>query len=565
MGTDALRRSRRMLAPLAAVLAALLVLAGCGGGGSDLPDGVTQSGDASTAAAGDGGGGGGSAGRLAFTRLGINTPGFGPWNQSTGNDAIVNSLLFSNLVKVRSDERTLAPDLAESWEVSRDQRTFTFRLRDDVSWSDGTPFTARDVVFTATQAAQFGPPAYVGYQPTQWRDIEGGAEIEGTSRPLRGIRALDEHTVEIRLAKPNAEYVRNLTDAVYSIVPEHLLADATAADVRRTAFATSRPVGTGPYTLTRIAPNQYYEFAANDGYFGGAPKIGTLFFKLDVKPESAVAQLESGELQLVINASPTDESRLTRVDGLRSEYVVSPAVQMLQFRTDHPQARDPRVRQAIYTAIDRRAMLRSLFGDHGEIRWVLPGFDQEDPALDRYEHDPQKARDLLAEAGFDGDAPFKIAYATDVDPLWRQMTPVIQKNLQDVGINAVLEPLDAAKWSAANVDRNPQTPVTLNSGGAMGLSPDRSSVYYNCRAPLSSFYANCDLDALYVQARGEADPERRAQLYARAAQILNRDVPQAALWQTANFHAYSDELGGTFAIFPNDRDSAFEIAGWTLG
>lgn len=555
---QALAMPWRRLAATALVAGGLL-MAGCGGG-SDLPQGVTQSGDAPATT-----GGGGGGGELAFTRLGINTPGFGPWNQSTGNDAIVNSLIFSNLVKVRVDERTLAPDLATRWEASEDQRTFTFHLRDDVTWSDGTPFTADDVVFTATQAAQFGPAAYIGYQPTQWRDIEGGAEIEGTSRELKGIRALDEHTVEIRLAKPNAEYVRNLTDAVYSIVPRHLLADATAEDVRRTAFATSRPVGTGPYTLADLAPNQYYELSANGDYFGGAPKIATLFFKIGVKPESAVAQLESGELQLVINAAPADAGRIRGVDGLRSEFVVSPAAQLLQFRTDHPLASDAPVRQAFAYAIDRRAMLRSLFGGNGEIRWVLPGFDQEDPALDRYEYDPEKAKALLREAGFDGSAPFKIAYATDVDPLWKQMTPVIQKNLQDVGVNAILEPLDAAKWSAANVAREPLNPLTLNSGGAMGLSPDRSAVYFNCRAPLASFYVNCDLDELYVKARGEADPDARAELYARAAQILNREVPMMAQWQTANLHAYTDDLGGTFAIFPNDRDSAFEVAGWTLG
>ncbi|MGI5238998.1 ABC transporter substrate-binding protein [Dactylosporangium sp. CA-139066] len=501
---------------------------------------------------------------LTFTRLGINTAGFGPSNQSTGNDAVVNSLLFSNLVKVAPDEKSIIPDLAQTWDQSPDAKEFTFHLRQGVTWSDGQPFTADDVVFTVTQAAQLGPTAYVGYQPTQWRQVVGATEAKGTKNPVSGVTAIDDHTVKMTLAAPNAEFIRNLTDAVYSIVPKHLLQDATAENVRTVEFSKSKPVGTGPYVLEKAVPDQYLQFKANPKYFGDAPKIATLFFKLNVKPESVAAQLQSGELGMVLNAAASDAPALSAVKGLTTKFVVSPAAQFLQFRTDHPQAKDVRLRQAIYYAIDRRAMLKNLFGDNGEIRWVLPGFDQNDPALDRYEYSPDKAKQLLAASGLDLGQPFKISYAQGVDPAWDQMMPAIQKYLKDVGLNAVLEPLDSAAWSAANASKDAKYPMTVNAGGSMGLSPDRSSGYFNCKAPLSSFYANCQMDDLYAKARGTTDASTRADNYKQVAQILNRDVPMVALWQTTTYNAWTGKLGGSFQVFANDRDSAFNVNGWTL-
>ncbi|GAA2366582.1 ABC transporter substrate-binding protein [Dactylosporangium salmoneum] len=501
---------------------------------------------------------------LTFTRLGINTAGFGPSNQSTGNDAVVNSLLFSNLVKVAPDEKSIIPDLAQTWEQSPDAKEFTFHLRQGVTWSDGQPFTADDVVFTVTQAAQLGSTAYVGYQPTQWRQAVGATEAKGTKNPVSGVTALDDHTVKMTLAAPNAEFIRNLTDAVYSIVPKHLLQDATAENVRTVEFSKSKPVGTGPYVLEKAVPDQYLQFKANPKYFGGAPKIATLFFKLNVKPESVAAQLQSGELGMVLNAAANDAPALSAVKGLTTKFVVSPAAQFLQFRTDHPQAKDVRLRQGIYYAIDRRAMLKNLFGGNGEVRWVLPGFDQDDAALDRYDYNPDKAKQLLAASGVDLGQPFKISYAQGVDPAWDQMMPAIQKYLKDVGLNAVLEPLDSAAWSAANASKDAKYPMTVNAGGSMGLSPDRSSGYFNCKAPLSSFYANCQMDDLYAQARGTTDASTRADRYKQVAQILNRDVPMVALWQTTTYNAWTGKLGGSFQVFANDRDSAFNVNGWTL-
>ena len=334
---------------------------------------------------------------LTLTRITANTPGFGPVRQDTGNDAMVNSLIFSNLVKVAPDEKTILPDLATKWTVTPNAKTYTFFLHKGVTWSDGTPFTANDVVFTVKQAIAFGPTPYIGYQPSEWLLV-------------KSIKAVGADEVVMNLSQPDSNFVRGLTDAVYSILPQHLLSTATAKTIATVPFTTTSPVGTGPYTLTKNVPNQYLEFTANPHYFGGVPKIQTIFFKLNVSAASAVAQIQSGKLDLALDLNPADAPQVAKAKGVTAKFVNSVAGEFLQFRVDYPQVSDPRVRQAIYYAIDRRAMLKDLFGNHGQIVWTMPGFDQNAAGLNKYPYDPAKAKQLLTAAGFDFSAPFNIVY-----------------------------------------------------------------------------------------------------------------------------------------------------------
>jgi ABC-type transport system substrate-binding protein len=503
---------------------------------------------------------------LTLTRISDNTPGFGPVRQDTGNDALVNSLIFSNLVKIAPNEKTILPDLATRWTMSANARVFTFYLRSGVTWSDGQPFTAADVVFTITQAAQFGATPYIGYTPTEWWQVQGATAIAGTTKPLSGVKAIGSSEVQITLAAPDASYVRGLTDAVYSILPQHLLSSATAKTIATLPFTTTSPVGTGPYTLTKDVANQYLEFTANPHYFGGVPKIQTIFFKLNVSDASAVAQLESGELDLALDLAPSDAAQLDKASGLVAKFYPSVAAEFLQFRTDNPQVSNYLVREAIFYAIDRRSMLKDLFNNEGTIMSTFPGFNQNAPGMNHYPYDPTKAKQLLAQAHFDFSKPLNLLYIPGAggDPLWDQMVPVIQKYLKAVGINLVLDPLSPTAWTAALTSKTPDYAMSLNSGGATGLGPTHTSPFFNCKAPVDSYYANCTLTALFAKALTQSNIAQQNATYDQAALIINKYAPMPALWLNDNLDAYSSKLGGTFAIFSNDRDSLFGVSGWTL-
>jgi peptide/nickel transport system substrate-binding protein len=287
---------------------------------------------------------------LTFTRISDMTPIWHPVHQTDGNQHIIYSLIFSNLVKVAPDERTILPDLADSWDVSPDASQFTFHLHPGITWSDGVPFTAQDVAFTIAQADQFGAKVYKGYAITNWLSVQGASDVQGTINAPSGINVIDNNTIQITLAKPNAEWLRNLPDAIYSIMPQHILKDATPQNIETLPFSTTSPVGTGPYKFVKYVPDQYVQLEANPSYFKGAPQIQTMYFKL-VKPEVAVAQVESGDLDLVIDANVAEKPRVDQIPGVTGKLVQGVGTEYLQFRVDNPTVADPRVRQAIYYAL----------------------------------------------------------------------------------------------------------------------------------------------------------------------------------------------------------------------
>ncbi|MCA1646684.1 MAG: ABC transporter substrate-binding protein [Chloroflexi bacterium] len=499
---------------------------------------------------------------LTFTRLSDLTPIWHPVHQTDGNQHIIYSLIYSNLVKVAADERTILPDLADMWEVSPDATEFTFHLHPGVEWSDGVPFTAKDIAFTIAQADQFGAKVYKGYAIPNWLLVKGGADVINTKNTPSGIEVIDDNTIRITLDKPNAEWLRNLPDAIYSIMPEHILKDATPQNIESLPFSTTTPVGTGPYKFVKYLADQYVQLEANPAYFKGAPQIQQMFFKL-MKPEVAVAQVESGDLDLVIDANVSEKPRVDQIGGVKGVLVPGVGTEYLQFRVDNPTVADNRVRQAIYYAVDRRAMLNSVFNGAGQVLWVPAGFDPNTPGLNQYPYDPEMATQLLNAANFDFSAPFRVIYSV-TEPGWQEIAATTQAYLQAIGINAELQPLDGAGWESRLSVATPDWELSLQCCGAEGLSADRTSGYFNCQNPTGTFYANCDMDAMFAQARQLGDPAARQGLYAQLASILNTDVPYLWLWKNSNFHVATTRLGGSFELYPNSRESFYQAYKWTL-
>ncbi len=173
------------------------------------------------------------------------------------------------------------------------------------------------------------------------------------------------------------------------------------------------------------------------------------------------------------------------------------------------------------------------------------------------------ALQLLNAANFDFSAPFRVIYSV-TEPGWPEIAATTQAYLQAIGINAELQPLDGAGWESKLSEATPDWELSLQCCGAEGLSPDRTSGYFNCQNPTGTFYANCDMDALFAQARQLGDPAARSGLYAQLAGILNTDVPYLWLWKNSNFHVATSRLGGAFELYPNSRESFYQAYKWTL-
>jgi len=547
------------LRPPAIGIAIALLAAACGGAvPSTSPSGPPASTGASTAP---------STGTtdesvLRVARLADHYNFWHPVQFQTGNQFQWWSCVFNTLVEAEADSKTVVGDLAESFDVSADATVFTFHLVTNAKWHDGEAFTADDVMFTINWAVQ-NYDAFKGFLPA-WNQIKGAEEVLGTTNVPEGLKKIDESTVEITLAAPNADFTYSLTDMANVILPEHILKDVTKADVEKVDFALGTPgvtVGTGPYKLAKFTADQSVELEANPDYFKGAPKIGNVIFKLFADPALAVAQLESGDLDLGFRVSPGEFDRLSAIDTLNGISAENPGIVRIVFKTEAAPWSDKRVRQAFYHAINRQAIVDDFYEGRAKVLINPPGFEEYED-LNRYEYDVEKAKQLLADGGYKGET-FRLLY-NQTFPDGQQVMPLIQSDLQAAGLTVELVPTDNETYLAKYNDRT-QWDGFIAFGGSEGLSPDRSSQYFKKDDPtVESGYTNPRIFELWAEGRATADPAKRDEIYHELAKILNEDVPQANLYSPNLVMVATKGLGGGFDIHLNERESFSDVETWTL-
>ena len=496
---------------------------------------------------------------LRFAWQGDLTPMWHPSGYETFSQAVIFFLLFNKLVRLGPDLTTILPDLAASWEVSSDARVFTFRLRQDVRWHDGEPFTARDVVFS------FSRQLLEPYRYVKYAGGIAGAEAyeEGSSDPMEGLEAPDDFTVRITLRGPDVTFLQKLAEPSMVIMPSHLLAGIEPEAVQSASFTTTRPVGTGPFRFVKYLTDLYVELESNPDYFRGAPSIRRVYMKR-LRPEVTVAQLESGELDLGMRLQLLDYDRLAEMSHL--ETTTRPGIGMISvgFPLDRPAVQDRRLRQAIYCAIDRKLVARTLFRGRAKPMEGIPLGMEPDPRLDPYEHDLERARRLLKDSGFDTATPLRLIY-DQTYPSAAQIYPIIGQQLRVLGLRVQLEAMESTAYIARRYEQRDTYEMSGSHGGAYGLGPHVTSTYFNCRRSDWQYgYTNCDLDRYFAEATATVDPDRRRDLYFQAARLLNRDLPILPLWAPDEVHARHQRLGGGFALHRDARRTFGNIETWRL-
>lgn len=502
---------------------------------------------------------------VTFNRLGELDPKFHPLFAQS-NQFMIDYLVYDNLVRLDLTDpalQTMVPDLAESWGVSDDAKTYTFHLKPGVTWQDGTPFTADDVVFTATWGAQ-NIDSYIGFGPV-WGGLAGAAEAAGTTSPVVGVTAPDDATVVFTLAEPDAYFLRNLAEAQNVILPAHLWSGVAATDVE-THPLTSRPVGTGPFSITAMEPDQYVELTANEDYFGGAPGVDKVIYKFET-PTSALTDIQSGGLDLLLDAPASELATLEGIAGTKLFKVPSPGIYALTVQDDNPRFADARVRQAMYHGIDRRGIVDAVLGGNAKVLIGPPGFAEYDD-LDPYAYDPDKARQLLSDASFDLTQPVRLIWSQDgADSA--AVVPVIVQQLEDLGMIVDSRPMDDASYDDITSDpaRRGDFDLSISIGGSEGLSPARTARYILCDEDLGTSigYRNCDMTGLFAEAATTADATKQDAIYHDIARMLNADVPQLYLWSPLGLHVASDALGGSFTTVPSfTRYTTMNADGWQV-
>ncbi len=465
--------------------------------------------------------------------------------------------IYNALAEMGEDLLAFRPGLAERWEISEDGLEATFHLRRDVKWQDGQPFTAEDVVFSV-RAWFLVEDAFINDPLLAL--LKGAPKYrEGKTGELPGVAVVSRYTVRFSFSQSNPLFLYELNRR--PIMPKHLLEGKirrgmTLADVGELAFA-KRPVGTGPFRVAAFKPDEYVELERNPGYFRGEPYLDRIVIRL-VSTETAIATgLETGEIHSAVIWNKEHYPRLFSLDQIRvwedpaATGTFSLIPNLRSERKGHP-LHDARFRKAILYAIPRKKICDHLrMVSHPAPNQAYSPRFLEGLSLTDYRYNLEKARELLAEMGYDPKtAPELILAHLIFDKSPEQ--PAMQQALAEVGIKVkllALEPPAVVKM-VANAEGWDLFQRYLSQ------HPDPGWMIgdlIKCQGPP---WEVCGMGAMftwkptrrYVEIeqlqRAELDAERRKALLQEGILILDREMPTIPLWTEPNVYFISKRAHG---------------------
>jgi peptide/nickel transport system substrate-binding protein len=427
---------------------------------------------------------------------------------------------FNTLVLYDVGFQNISGDLAQGWVISRDGKTVTFTMRKGVKWHDGTAFTSKDVKFTLdlVKNPDFGSPFATRLD-----------SVVSVSTP-------DAQTVVLTLAAPNTPILDTLSSLM--IVPQHLLGSMAPKDLRNSDWWRTKPVGTGAFKWNKYVSDQYVELDANPDFYRGRPKLDKLINRYFKDSGAAAIALQSGEIQFTYLTL----DQVKQSQGSNAFKVVSGPSQVLNyigFNNAEPRFKDVRVHQAMLMAIDRPAIIKSLYAGQAQQSNCVYSQKQYVPAgLDAYAYNPAKAKQLLAAAGWDkikGEPLELVTYYGD--QLSKDVVATIQSQLADVGVQVVPRFLDSAAFAKV-VDSGKFT--IAFAGGGNGPEPDTLAPLLESHfAPPKGVnrmrVAIPELDKLFDDGRKEINDLMRADIYKEICRVTNAQLPWAPLWVSNRF------------------------------
>jgi ABC-type transport system substrate-binding protein len=460
--------------------------------------------------------------------------------------------IFDGLTRF-TPEAALEPGLAERWELAADGRTYTFHLRRHVTFQNGQPFEARHVVQSFTRALD---PATHGIPLFPLFPIAGAREFNaGTASSVSGLTAPDDSTVVITLTEPLAVFPKMLAMPVASIVP-----DSAGPNF------SEHPIGTGPWQFVEWKHDDYVKLARNAHYFAGPAKAESLEIRVIPEPSTAVAEFESGSVDLLYVPESETQSWL-QTDEKKALLQSVPALKLVYaaFNTRRGALADARVRQAINYAVDRRTIVDRLLGGRGTLAAgvIPPSLAGADTSRKPYPFDPARAKALLTQSGHGSGLHFELW--TSPDPPFPRLAETIQSYLATVGITITIVQRDPSALREAA--RNGKVDIELKDWYAD--YPDAENFLYpllggNNVGPGGnvSFYVSPGFDRLMASARGERNDAVRATEYRQADEIAFRDAPMLFMYFYNDLYAVQPWLKGFQApvIFTGQRWQDVEIS-----
>jgi peptide/nickel transport system substrate-binding protein len=450
--------------------------------------------------------------------------------------------IYDSLVEL--DEKLgVKPLLAESWEVSRDGLTYTFKLKKGVKWHDGKPFTAKDVAFTFYSVLD---PKVTTPHRGYFDALVGFPELTNKDNPKKPeelaqkpIEILDDHTIRFRLRYPYGAFLAVLVNPRAGIVPEHVL---KGQDLNTTEF-NRKPIGTGPFKFVEWKRGERIVLEANPDYHGGRPALDHLIYR--VIPDNVVLlqELRAGGVDFIERPPLTEVGRLKQTAGLKVITADTTSYTYFGFRLDLAPFDDARVRRALYHAIDVPAIVREVLQGYGAISngQFPPGSWAYDASVKPYAYDPARAQAILSEAGWkpgpdgilakDGKRlSFSIRH-DQADQTVKDTSVIIQEFLKKIGVEAKLEPLDWPTF-VKKLFASEYEAIVVGWTNFHDPDPFAYSIWHSSQWKGRNYahYKSPRADAALEAARQARDQGERKKHYSEFSKILMEDAPYVFLY-----------------------------------
>jgi peptide/nickel transport system substrate-binding protein len=450
----------------------------------------------------------------------------------------VDALIFSGLTK--PDERGLpVPDLAQSWEVSPDGKTYTFVLRTNARWHDGVPVTADDAVYTFTLLQD---PTYTGPLAALWKDVS--------------VTKVDDRIVKLTLQKDSyAPFIENTS---LGLLPAHILGSVGPRDLPTHRFNV-QPVGAGPYRVKDVQADQITLEAA-PGYYGPKPYLSRILFRIYPNYKTILTALERDEVEGVPMVDPQDAPRLSSERNVALYDAPENSLTLLFFNLSTPALADRSVRQAIGYALDRQKLVE--VGRQGYARRadspILPSSWAYNPGVKRYDFDSAKARATLDQAGWKVDEGsggvrskdgkrLRLVLLTNDRPERVRLAQAIQQDLAGAGFE-----VEVQATGAGGLVQDFLLPrryeMALYSWDFNGFDPDPYALWHSSQQPPQglnvSGFSNRRVDDLLERGRRTTDRAERTKIYQDFQDAFAEELPSLPLYYPTYEFAISSKIKG---------------------
>ena len=447
------------------------------------------------------------------------------------SDWIVWRNVFEGLLDYDYNTLEFKPMLAESYEVSEDGLEYTFRLRDDVHFSDGVPITADDVIFTYETINNPGVDA---------------AQLANYYRDVAEVIRIDDRTVKFVMKQPYFKALEFLCFQDVGIIPKHKYSFSDPAEFNR---RYSEPFGSGPYVFEKWDVGREVVLRRNENYWGRKPKLRKIVFRFITNDIAAVQALKAGEIDF-LEPLPDQFAELSKDEDFKerfnciSYFTPKSPYFYVGWNMNFPLFKDRRIRLAMTYIIDRERIIKYLLKDQAKITtgpFYIYG-KQNDPNIAPWPFDPQMAEKLLEEAGWidrDGDGvrdkdgvPFRFKLMIrSGDPYYEQLAKFIKDEAIKIGVDVIPEPFEWSIFIERLLDREFEAEI---SGWGGVVEEDPYQVWHSSqgtgRGSNHVGFSNAEADALIEQARRTFDETERNKLYRRFHDIVHYEQPYTFLY-----------------------------------